>query len=236
MSGWKRKRFWTAAQVMPSDAGFRILLDERPLRTPAKSLLEVPSERLALVIAAEWDAQDGEIRPETMPFTRLANSAIDKVVPQFEAVADLLAAYGATDLICYRAEGPEELVARQEAGWGPLLEWVAGAGAPLAQTAGIVHVAQPEASLTRLRDRVMALSPFELAAFHDLVAISGSLVIALAVLDRREEPEAAWHLSRIDEDWQAELWGADEEATEVANARRQAFLDAALFLRFLRDF
>lgn len=230
MSGWTAKRFWTTATAQPVAGGFGVNLDARPVRTPAKAPLVVPTLALAEVIAAEWDAQQGTVRPETMPATRTANSAIDKVTTQRAEVVDILAAYGGTDLLCYRAPGPEGLVARQGAGWDPLLDWSAAwLGAPLKAVAGVMHIAQPEDSLARLRARIDALTPFQLAAFHDLVAISGSLVLAFAVTEGRLEAEAAWALSRIDEEWQIELWGEDDEATALAAARHQAFLEAARF-------
>jgi chaperone required for assembly of F1-ATPase len=165
-----------------------------------------------------------------MPFTRTANSAIDTVLPQKEAVVAMLAAYGASDLLCYRATGPAELVARQAAAWNPLLDWSAAAlPAPLRITAGVMHVDQPPASLQALTTAVRALSAFQLAAFHDLVAISGSLVLALAVVRHRLTADEAWALGRIDETWQIEQWGDDEEAAELAARKRADFLQADRF-------
>ena len=205
-------------------------LDGRPVKTPAKTLLVVPTEALAQAIAAEWDAQQGEIKPDTMPYTRTANSAIDKVAVQFDDVATMLSAYGGSDHLCYRATGPEPLVARQAAAWDPLLAWAAQSlDLHLTVTAGIMHVAQPEAALARATALVAALNPFQLAAFHDLVALSGSLVLALAVIHGRLDPDTAWRLSRIDEDWQIEEWGEDEEAAELTAVKQAAFLQAARF-------
>jgi chaperone required for assembly of F1-ATPase len=142
----------------------------------------------------------------------------------------MLAEYGGSDLLCYRAVGPEPLILRQAQAWDPVLTWADSAlGAPLVTTAGVMHVPQPTASRDALTQEVAALSAFQLAAFHDLVALSGSLVLALAVTRRRLAAEAAWSLSRIDEDWQAEEWGADEEATEVAALKRADFLLADRF-------
>lgn len=235
MADWAPKRFWTAATVAPAAGGFTVHLDGRPVRTPAKAPLLLPTEALARAVAAEWAAQEGRLQPETMPATRAANSAIDKVAPQRAEVAALIAAYGGSDLLCYRAEAPETLVARQAAAWNPLLDWAAGAlGAPLAVAAGVVPVDQPEASLARLAAEVAALNDFELAAFHDLVALSGSLVLALAVARGRLLPEAAWQAARIDEDWQIEQWGEDEEAGRTAALRRAAFMDAHRFFALCR--
>jgi chaperone required for assembly of F1-ATPase len=232
MSAWTARRFWTAANVVPADGGFSIQLDERPVRTPLKSPLILPTRALAEAVAAEWQAQDGKVDPETMPFTRTANSAIDKVAPQREAVAGMLAEYGNSDLLCYRAEGPADLVERQAQGWDPLLDWSRDVlAAPLVTAVGVMHVGQPAESLAALRLQVDRLTPFQLAAFHDLVAISGSLVLALGIIHGRLSAEAAWDLSRIDEDWQISLWGEDEEAAEVAAGKRAAFLQADRFYR-----
>ncbi len=230
MSAWKPKRFWSASAIVPVDGGWTVQLDGRPVKTPAKTLLVVPTEALAQAIAAEWDAQQGEIKPDTMPYTRTANSAIDKVAVQFDDVATMLSAYGGSDHLCYRATGPEPLVARQAAAWDPLLAWAAQSlDLHLTVTAGIMHVAQPEAALARATALVAALNPFQLAAFHDLVALSGSLVLALAVIHGRLDPDTAWRLSRIDEDWQIEEWGEDEEAAELTAVKQAAFLQAARF-------
>lgn len=230
MSGWKAKRFWKEATALAADGGWTVRLDNRPVKTPAKAPLVVPTEALARAIAAEWDAQQGEVRPETMPFTRAANSAIDKVATQLPEVVEIVAAYGGTDLLCYRATGPEPLICRQGEGWDPVLDWAAGhLGARLVHTAGVMHIPQDPAALERLTDRVAALTPFQLAAFHDLVALSGSLVLAFAVTEGRLDAEAAWRLSRIDEEWQIEQWGEDEEAAAAAAVRHEAFIQAARF-------
>jgi chaperone required for assembly of F1-ATPase len=228
--GWVAKRFWKAATAEAVGAAFTVRLDGRAVKTPAKTLLEVPTLALAQAIAAEWDAQQGVIKPDAMPFTRMANSALDKVAPQFAEVAGLIAAYGASDLICYRADGPEKLLARQAAAWDPLLDWSASAlGAPLITTAGVMHVEQPEASIAHLAARVRACTPFHLAALHDLVMISGSLVGGLAVSQGRMDAQALWDISRVDERWQAELWGEDEEAAQSEGLRHAALIHAGRF-------
>lgn len=235
MSEWAPKRFWKAAGVAAEGDGWAVQLDGRAVKTPAKAPLVVPTRALAERIAVEWDAQQERVDPVTMPFTRAANAAIDKVGKQFDEVAQMLADYGDSDLICYRAEGPEALVARQAAGWDPLLAWSEVAlEAPLSAVSGVMHAAQPPASLRALGSRVFALTPFELTAFHDLVTISGSLVIALAAIEGHLPIEELWALSRVDELWQEELWGADEEAAERTEARRKAFMDAMEFFRLSR--
>lgn len=235
MSEWKAKRFWTAAEAVPEGGGFTVALDARPIRTPHKSPLILPSHALAAAVAGEWDAQTGTIDPRTMPLTRLANSAIDKVAPQFAAVAGMLAAYGETDLLCHRADAPEDLVHRQAAAWDPLLDWAALAhGARLTPTTGVLPAAQPQEALDRLAEILDATSPFELTAIHEFVTLSGSLVIGIAQFHGIETPDALWAKSRIDEEYQIEQWGRDEEADAANQLRYRAFLDAARFLDLTR--
>ena len=232
MTAWAAKRFWTTATAVPCDGGHTVHLDARPVRTPGKAALVVPTLRLAQAIADELQAQTGAVKPATMPFTRMANSAIDKVTPLRAAVVAEVAGYGATDLLCYRAMGPVALVARQAADWDQLLDWAAAAlQAPLVVTAGVIPVDQPGDSLARLTARVDALSPFGLVALHDLTAISGSLVLGLAVAAGRLTAVQAFDLSRIDEIWQAEEWGQDEEAAQVQALKRQAMDEAGRFWR-----
>lgn len=230
MSVWAARRFWTTASAVSVEGGFTVHLDGRPVRTPLKAPLVLPTLALAEAVAAEWQAQDGKVNPETMPFTRTANSAIDKVAPQIDEVASMLAEYGGSDLLCYRAEGPPDLFARQAEAWDPILLWsLERFGADLVVTSGVMHVPQPAESLIALHCRVGEMSAFQLSAFHDLVALSGSLVLALAVTERRLTAEEAWALSRIDEEWQIALWGEDEEAAEVAARKHAAFLHADRF-------
>ncbi|MCE2747402.1 MAG: ATPase [Rhodobacter sp.] len=233
MSGWSAKRFWTETRVQEVDGGFTVRLDGRAVKTPAKTPLIVPTVAMAERIAAEWQAQQGTVDPRTMPWTRSANAALDKVGTRFAEVASLLAAYGDTDLLCYRADGPAELVLRQARAWDPLLAWSATAlDAPLTATAGVMHVAQPPDSLARLTARIGRMTAFQLTGFHDLVVISGSLVLALAVTDQKLSVEEAWRLSRLDEHWQAGVWGRDEEAEALEAARHEGFLHAERFYRF----
>ena len=225
---WKPKRFWATTSAEPCEGGFRVLLDARVVKTPGKAPVVVPTLALAQAIAAEWGAQHGLVRPQTMPFSRAANSAIDKVAVQFDVVAAGLSAYGASDLLCYRATAQPDLLTLQAAGWDPLLHWAAtDLGAPLTVTQGVIPVAQPETSTARLHAIVAAMTPFQIVALHDLVALSGSLILALAVTRGRLSPAAAWDLSRIDETWQIAQWGADEEAAALTESKRQDFHQAA---------
>lgn len=230
MTAWKAKRFWKEAVAEPCDGGFTVRLDARAVKTPAKRLLVVPTFEMASAIAVEWDAQQGLVKPASMPCTRAANSALDKVAVQFDEVVGLLAAYGDADLICYRATNPAELIARQVASWDPLLDWAGSAlGAPLKATSGVVHTPQHPESLSRLHAEVAALTPFHLAAFHDIVAITGSLVLALAVTRHKLTLSEAWHLSRIDERWQVEQWGQDDDAERIEALKLQGLLEAGRF-------
>ena len=235
MSGWAAKRFWKEAKAEAVEGGFTVRLDGRPVKTPAKAALLLPTRALAEAVAAEWNAQEGAVRPATMPLTRAANSAIDKVAPLRAEVIAELAGYGGSDLICYRAEAPQPLIDRQAAAWDPLVDWAAThLHAPLVLTHGVMPVAQPEASLARLTARVAGLSDFGLAGLHDLVAISGSLVLALAVTEGRLTAAEAFAASRVDNRWQAEQWGEDEEETEAEAIRRDAFLQADRFFGLCR--
>lgn len=227
MSEWKAKRFWKSASVAPKADGFAVELDGRPVKTPAKQALLVPTHAMAEAIAAEWDAQQELINPHTMPVTKTANAAIDKVAVQHAEVADMLAAYGDSDLLCYRAETPEELVARQAAQWDPLLDWAEQTlGARLLPRTGVMHVPQAPDAVATLHRHTHALNAFELAAFHDLVAMSGSLVLGFATALDALPASEIWDISRLDEIWQEEQWGEDEEATAVAQIKRTAFVHA----------
>jgi chaperone required for assembly of F1-ATPase len=231
VSGWAPRRFWADATVVASGTGHALLLDGKPVNTPARAPLVVPTLALAQAVAAEWMAQGDRPDPATMPLTRAANSAIDKVVPQRAAVVDAVAAYGEADLLCYRAAGPAALVARQAAAWDPLLHWAdTGLGAPLVTVTGVMFQPQPETSLRRLHARVAAFDPFALTALSDLLALSGSLVIGLAVAEGRLDAAAAWEIAHIDEAWQAEQWGADAEAEAALARKRQDFLLARRLL------
>ncbi len=230
MSSWAPKRFWSSVTVTETDGGFGIALDAKPVNTPSKTRLIVPTRGLADLIAAEWDAQQGKVDPRTMPATRAANSALDKVRPQEAEVADLIAAYGESDYLCYRATSPDALIARQARLLDPVLDWAAATlNARLMTGPGVVPIAQDPAAIAELRRKVHQFDHFQLTGFHDLVSLSGSLVLGFAVALQARTAEQVWDLSRIDEDWQAEQWGADDEATAHAALKRAAFLDAARF-------
>lgn len=227
MTEWKARRFWTATTVQRAGNGFEVSLDDRPLRTPGKLPLILPTQRLAQAVALEWDAQADVIAPHTMPLTRAANSAVERVAAQFDAVAAMLAEYGGTDLLSYRADEPAELARRQAEGWDPLVDWAATElRAPLRITHGVIPVAQEPDTLRQLHRHLAALDVFGLTALHDLVTLPGSLVLGLAVIRGRIDAATAFAMSRIDEDFQAERWGEDDEAQAVAADRRAAMLVA----------
>lgn len=230
MSEWKQKRFWKAAATEAMDTGWTVTLDGRSVKTPAKAPLILPTSRMAAAVAAEWDAQDDVVNPLSMPFTRSANAAIDKVAVQHTEVADMLAAYGDADLLCYRAEAPQPLVERQAAIWDPYLDWAADIlGARLMPREGLMHESQDPAALAALSQRVHDMSNFELAAFHDLVSMSGSLILGFATAHDLRPVLTIWAASRLDETWQQEQWGEDEEAQEVAKIKEASFLHAKAF-------
>ncbi len=225
-----KKRFWTEVSVHSQPNGFAVHLDNHPVRTPAKAPFVVPTKALANAIALEWQAQDKNVNPQTMPFTRRANAAIDKVVHRHSEVAQNLAEYGGSDLLCYRADHPDELCRRQADLWDPILNWAETRfSAPLTTTIGVMPHAQPSESLANLARAVAEFEPFPLAGFYDLVTISGSLVIGLAVVNRFMPVAALWQAARVDEIWQEEQWGKDEIASRATALKYQDFLDAESF-------
>ena len=229
-----QKRFWKDVSVRPEVSGYGIYLDDKQLKTPLKASLLAPTMAVAEGIAAEWEAVEEKINPLEMHLTRCANATLDKVVVDHGAVAGMLAEYGATDLLCYRAEGPQELVARQAKAWDPLLDWMSdNYSVSLISTTGIMHVPQPSNGQDMLRAIVLSYDPWRLTALHDLVTISGSLVLALAVASKHLSAEAVWPLSRIDETWQEEQWGVDEAASAAAEIKRSDFIKAAKLMDML---
>lgn len=235
MSEWKAKRFWTDATVVREGDGYSVQLDSRPVRSPLKTLLSMPSESLAQAVAGEWQAQDEVIDPTSMPLTRAVNATLDKVIPQQAEVVANLVEYGGTDLLCYRAVSPVDLIERQEQAWAPVLDWLDQShGARLTVTAGVFPIAQPARALEAMQTRVSTMSAWELTALSEFVTLSGSLVLALAVMDNHLAPHGAWDLSRIDENWQIAQWGEDESEAALIARKRAAFLQAWTYLEHLR--
>ncbi|MEO0916452.1 MAG: ATP12 family protein [Pseudomonadota bacterium] len=232
MSEWAMKRFWKEVSFEKHNSSFHVVLDGRSVKTPAKRLLVLPTEAMAFQIAREWDAQDGVIDPRQMPWTRSANAALDKVASQRSEVCGHLTGYAGTDLLCYRADSPQGLVERQTELWDPILDWVAEKfGSRLKVTSGVMPVAQDSSDVERLAAIMRGFSVFQLTGFYDLVTLSGSFVLALAATEGIRTPEELWSLSRVDEDWQIEQWGADEEAADHAELKKSAFFHASDFFK-----
>jgi len=228
------KRVYTEVTAAPAERGWGVRLDGRALRTPARTEVVLPTEALANAVAGEWDAQQHEVRPATMPLFRLAATAIDRTGWQREQVAKEVADYAGTDLVCYRADQPPALVVRQEAVWQPLLDWAAGRyDAALAVTTGIVPQPQSAAALRVFAAAVAAQDDFRLTALHALTTACGSLVIALAVLEGRIADDEAFAASQLDETFQIEAWGEDAEAMRRRAALAADIKAAARFLELL---
>ena len=228
------KRFYKTADVGEADGGFALRLDGRTARTPAKAPLIVPSRALAEAIAGEWAAQGETIAPATMPLTRLAHSAIDGVAQKLDETIAEIAGYADSDLVCYRASEPEALALRQAAAFDPVLAFAERAfGARFALAGGVIHVPQPPASLAAVRAAIPR-EPFAVTALHGLTTLSGSVLLALMLAREATSAEAAWAAAHVDEDFQIEKWGADEEATLRRAARRRDFDAAAFALHTLR--
>lgn len=230
------KRFWKQVSVAEEGEGWGVRLDGKPLRTPARAPLLVPSEGLARAIADEWSEAGEEIDARAMPLTGLANAAIDRAAPAKGVFAEGLARYAEADLACYRSDNPEKLVERQTNSWDPLLAWARRRfDIDFVITSGVTHVAQPPATVERLAHQVAALDAFRLAALSPLVTIGGSLIAALAVMEGAMTPEQAWDVVSLDERWQLEQWGNDAEAEATLETRWRDFQSAARFLELLDD-
>lgn len=230
------KRFYTSVAVEDRDGGLALLLDGKPVRTPGKAQLLLPSRALAEAVAEEWRAQKGRIDPATMPVTKLANSVIDGVARREQAVIDDILAYAGSDLLCYRADGPRGLIEAQQAHWDPVLAWAKSAlRAPFVLSEGVVHVPQPQASLDRLKDALGGRDPFSLTALHVMTGLTGSALLAFAVALGQMTPEEAWTAAHVDEDWQISQWGEDAEAAARRAARRRDFAAAARMLTLVKS-
>jgi chaperone required for assembly of F1-ATPase len=221
------QRFYRDAGFAERDGGYALTLDGRTARTPAKALILVPNRHLAGGMAAEWAAQGERIDPAAMPLTRIVNSTIDGVAKETAAVVDDIVRYAGSDLLCYRAEEPEALASRQREAWDPILDWAAAElGCRLNHANGIRFASQPDESLRAIRGKVEKYDPFRLAALHVITTLTGSAILALAVAEGRLEPESAWNAAHLDEDFQIERWGSDEEA-QLRRASRWRDMEAA---------
>ena len=231
-----RKRIYKQVSVASTDGGFAVLLDGRMLKSPAKADMVMPTRALADAVAAEWQAQGATIVPHTMPMTQLASTMLDRVAARRAEMVEMVLKFGETDLLCYRAEDPTELVARQDRLWQPLLDWAEiRFGAGLAVTRGVLPIAQPTESLAALRRAAQAFDDGHLTVLQSATATFGSLVLALALLERRLTTEEAFAASQVDETFQAEFWGEDYEAKDQREARAADIKAAGRFLDLLRE-
>jgi len=229
------RRFYAAAGVGEAEGGHVVLLDGKAAKTPGQAMLLLPTAAAARLVAAEFDAQQEVVEPKTMPVMRLANTAIDGVAAEPGAVLEDILRFACSDLLCYRAEGPDGLVRRQNEAWDGVLDWArAELGARMVLAEGIVFVEQPRESIAALalclrRDP----GPFRLAALHLITSLTGSALLALALEAKALDPEAAWTAAHVDEDWQIDQWGQDAEAVARRNARKRDYLAAAALLEAL---
>lgn len=229
----RRKRFYAKAGAAEAKDGFAVTLDDKPIRTPSGRQVLVPSGEIADAIVAEWEAQREFIEPLTMPLTRFANSVVDAVVERVEAVTDDVAKYLQSDLLFYRAGHPEGLVAREAALWDPVVFWAADTlGAHFILAEGIVHVRQPEAAIAAAR-AALPKDPWSIAALHVITTLTGSALLALALLHGVMDPDQVWAAAHVDEDWNSEKWGVDDEVAARRAARLVDFSAAARILRAL---
>ena len=229
-----RRRRYKTVTVIELDGGFGVALDGKPLNTPKRQPMLIPTRRLAEAIASEWRAQGEDIYPATMPLTRLAGSAIDLVSTNRAEVIERTTAYAGTDLLCYRAEGPPPLVERQQTGWQPLLDWAARHfDVPLRVTRGVIAVEQPATALLALRQIIEQYDDMRLTALAAATAACGSLILALAMAKGRLDAEATFVLSQLDESYQIELWGEDSEAATRRATLKADIVAAGQFLALL---
>jgi len=228
------RRFYKEATAQPDGNVWRIALDGKVVKTPAKNPLSLPTRALAEAIAAEWSAQGAKVKPDTMPLMQLASTAIDRVAPDRDRVIRETADYAATDLVCYRAEGPEELVQRQAAQWDPLLDWLRERYDVSLKTAvGVMAIRQPDQALAALTRAVSAQDDLRLTALGVMTGAAGSLVLALALLEGRISPETAADAAQLDELYQAERWGLDPEAVKRRANQKADLIAARRFLDLL---
>jgi chaperone required for assembly of F1-ATPase len=234
-TGTRRKRFYTKVGINEDASGHAITLDDKTVRTPSRNALTVPSRGVAEVMVAEWDAQQEFIDPLSMPVTRLANSVLDAISTeeQIAAVRDDIAKYFGSDLLFYRASHPDALIAREAEAWDPVLFWAAeDLGAHFILAEGVMHVSQPEQALAAAR-AALPTDSWRVAALHMVTTITGSALLALAFLRGRLSADEVWAAAFVDEDWNAEKWGLDEEAAARRAARKVDFEGAVAVLRAL---
>lgn len=225
------KRFYKQVAVAAADGGFAVQLDGREIKTPLKRALVIPGEAMARAVADEWESQGTHINPAAMIVTRLANTAIDRVSGDQTRIMEEIVQFAGSDLVCYRADRPEELVARQAEVWNPVLDWArASHGCTFVCVAGIMHASQPSASLEALRRALAGEDAYRLAAIHNLTTLTGSALVAMKLAAGALDPETAWSAAHVDEDWQIEQWGEDDEARARRQFRKADFDATVRFL------
>jgi chaperone required for assembly of F1-ATPase len=228
------KRFYKQAAAGQHEGVLAVLLDGRPVRTPKRTLLQIPTAALADAVAAEWQAQGDKIVPASMPLTQLVSTALDQVAPQMAAVVAEVARFAETDLVCYRADTPKSLAEAQDRAWSPLVAWLEQTlGAGLNITNGIQPVPQPKEALALIQAEIAALDPLRLAALSSATAVCGSVVIGLALLRGRLGGAQAADAAQVDEQHQMDRWGRDPDAEEHLQRRRSELLAVERFLTLL---
>lgn len=234
MLRWEKRRTWKKVLVRSAESGFQIFLDEKPIETPNKNLIVVPTKKLADALAKEWKTQKKVVGFKKMVFNKLVNSSIDQVTVSRTSIIEILIEYGDTDLLCYRAEDPPDLCLLQETQWGPVLNWLEKTfSINLKVYSGVIYEPQEEQQLQQLKNILQVYSDFEIAALHELVTISGSLIIGLAVKNKALTLQEAWNRAILDESWQMQKWGKDQESLDRLNLRRKEFNAAYDFLKLL---
>lgn len=231
------KRFYKEVAVAAQDGGFVVQLDGKPVRTPGRAVLLLPTERAAQIVADEFAAQGETLDLASMPTYRLVNTAIDGVANDPQAVLEDILRFSSSDLLCYRADAPDSLVRRQNEAWDPVLDWARTAlGARFNLAEGVIHVEQPRESIAVLGVHLgQRAEPLRLSALHVMTTLTGSALLALAVDFGERDAEAAWSAAHVDEDFQAEFWGQDAEAIARRTSRKRDMLAAAKLLQAIRE-
>ncbi|TGQ84022.1 ATPase [Mesorhizobium sp. M8A.F.Ca.ET.207.01.1.1] len=230
------KRFYKEVSIVPVEAGFAVQLDGRPVRTPGKALLALPTQAAATLVAGEFAEQGETINPVTMPVMRLVNTAIDGVASDPQAVLEDILRFASSDLLCYRADAPQGLVERQNEQWDPVIDWArASLGVRFNLAEGIIHVEQPRETIAVLGSHLaQRAQPLRLAAIHVMTSLTGSALLALAVDFGELDGEEAWAAGHVDEDWQIAQWGQDAEAVARRTARKRDMMAAVSLLEALQ--
>jgi chaperone required for assembly of F1-ATPase len=214
-------RFYKIVDTSPTDGGYGVTLDGRIPKTPAKAPLIVPTLAAAQLLASEWDAQENQVIPASMPITRLVNVVIDRAQETRGAMIEEVVKYAGTDLVCYRAPTPKSLLAAQEAAWDPLMDWAKTThGIELAISYEAMAIPQPHSSLNALRAQITGYDQWHLTSLAFANGLAGSAIVALALVEGLIDGETAFKAIRVEENWQASRWGADPDEEHVANARR----------------